>query len=333
MMLDLGDSVNGIAEKTGFSKSTVRRRLKLTELDQKLLQEASGRQVSLLDLERLEKIEDVKERNKVLKSIGTNNFERDLANALSEQKNKKLEAGCRAILAEYNAIEIKSKDKWDYDKYRSHGGVHIGIPDKLREDLEQLKPQQIYFCIEYGYCYLRTAAGADPKEEAEKLARQKAADEKRARNEALNAAFARAYELRSGYIKKLASGDGAFYSEQAIRFLIKYSLESGIELDGGNYCEILGMSDEAIEQSEDLFYVIERRTKGKPKLALFIFAYAVINDSKSENCKAWDGSYYKNSALELLYEYLQTIGYEMSDEEKALMDGTHELYLKEDTDE
>ncbi|MBQ8382032.1 MAG: ParB N-terminal domain-containing protein [Clostridia bacterium] len=32
----------------------------------------------------------------------------------------------------------------------------------------------------------------------------------------------------------------------------------------------------------------------------------------------------------LTYEYLQTIGYEMSDEEKALMDGTHELYLKED---
>ncbi|MBE6671614.1 MAG: ParB/RepB/Spo0J family partition protein, partial [Ruminococcaceae bacterium] len=32
MMMDLGDTVDGIAEKTGFSKKTVRRRLKMAEL-------------------------------------------------------------------------------------------------------------------------------------------------------------------------------------------------------------------------------------------------------------------------------------------------------------
>ncbi|MGM9646555.1 MAG: ParB/RepB/Spo0J family partition protein [Eubacteriales bacterium] len=232
MMLDLGDSVTGIAEKTGFSKSTVRRRLKLTELDQKLLQEASGRQVSLLDLERLEKIEDVKERNRVLKSIGTNNFERDLAIALTDQKNKKLEAACRAILAEYNAIEIPSKDKWDNDKYRSYGYVDIGMPDKLREDLERLKQQKIYFCIEYGSCYLRTPAGAkDQKEEEEKLAKQKAEDERNMRRKALTEAFERAYDLRTGYIKKLASGRGSLLSDQASDFIIKYSCLISPEFD------------------------------------------------------------------------------------------------------
>lgn len=34
MMLDLGESISDISEKTGFSETTVRRRVKLLELDQ-----------------------------------------------------------------------------------------------------------------------------------------------------------------------------------------------------------------------------------------------------------------------------------------------------------
>lgn len=332
MMLDLGEDVGSIAEKTGFSKSTVRRRLKIAELDQKVLQEVSGRQISLLDFERLEKIEDMKERNKVLKTIGTNNFEQSLSSALSAQKQKKQEELYRKVLAEYGAIEIPKKDKWD-GKYRSHGGLNILIDeDGLRKTLDELKPKQIYFCIGDGYCYLRTPAGAeDPKEEAERLARQKEADERRARAQALDEAFARAYELRSGYIKKLAAGDGAFLTAPAIRFLLKYSCRYGGDFDEKKYCELIGMTDEAIELSDDLYTDIDRRMRSKPKLAIFVYAYAVVNDNKGITCRRWDNKYMENKYLEMIYEYLGTIGYEMSDEEKVLLDGTSELYLKEET--
>ena len=37
-----------------------------------------------------------------------------------------------------------------------------------------------------------------------------------------------------------------------------------------------------------------------------------------------------NEELQRLYDGLTTIGYEMSDEERAMMDGTHELYTAED---
>ena len=43
MMLDLGESVVGISEKTGFSESTVHRRMKLLELDQEKLKESASR--------------------------------------------------------------------------------------------------------------------------------------------------------------------------------------------------------------------------------------------------------------------------------------------------
>ena len=50
MMLDLGSTVEEISDKTGFSESTVRRRLKLNEYDRKKVVAAQGRGATLEDL-------------------------------------------------------------------------------------------------------------------------------------------------------------------------------------------------------------------------------------------------------------------------------------------
>lgn len=63
MMLDLGETEDTIAEKTGFSKKTIRHRLNIAKLDSKTLMEKErqdGYQLSLTDLYELEKIKDVK---------------------------------------------------------------------------------------------------------------------------------------------------------------------------------------------------------------------------------------------------------------------------------
>lgn len=78
MMLDLGETEESIAEKTGFSKTTVRHRLNIAKLNQKVLQEKEKDecfQLSLKDLYELEKIPDVKTRDKILKeSTSSNNL-------------------------------------------------------------------------------------------------------------------------------------------------------------------------------------------------------------------------------------------------------------------
>lgn len=69
MMLDLGDTEDQIAEKTGFSKSTVRHRLNIAKLDQEKLKEKQqddAFQLTLKDLYELEKIKDVEMRNEIL---------------------------------------------------------------------------------------------------------------------------------------------------------------------------------------------------------------------------------------------------------------------------
>ena len=85
MMLDLGESVNSISEQTGFSKTTIRHRVELLKLDQKVLQSQS-RDIPLSVYIKLEKIKSIDRRNKVLNSVGTNNFEWELGKAIREEK-------------------------------------------------------------------------------------------------------------------------------------------------------------------------------------------------------------------------------------------------------
>ena len=59
MMLDLGETEESIAEKTGFSRTTVKHRLNIAKLNKKVLQEKEkdeGFQLALKDLYELENI-------------------------------------------------------------------------------------------------------------------------------------------------------------------------------------------------------------------------------------------------------------------------------------
>ena len=69
MMLDLGETVETVAEKTGFSESTVRRRTRLLKLDSDVFKETEGRQITMLEYDKLFEIKDDKKRNEVLKII------------------------------------------------------------------------------------------------------------------------------------------------------------------------------------------------------------------------------------------------------------------------
>ena len=82
LLLDLGDTVAEVAEKTGFSESKIRRRVKLCELDEEAFKESQLRQPTLADYERLNQIKDIDVRNELLTSIGTNNFDNLLYSAV-----------------------------------------------------------------------------------------------------------------------------------------------------------------------------------------------------------------------------------------------------------
>lgn len=117
MMLDLGESVGDISEKTGLSTTTVRRRVKLLDLDKEKFRQSVERGATLSDYIELEKIEDVDLKNSVLEAIGTADFKWKLQSAIDkEQANKKR----RIIIAEVEKFATRITDTENFDYVTSY---------------------------------------------------------------------------------------------------------------------------------------------------------------------------------------------------------------------
>ena len=134
MMLDLGDTEEQIAEKTGFSRTTVRRRLEIAKLDPELVKEKTDEdgayQLNLKDLAELSRIEDVETRNRILKDAADSRqikwkVEAEIKNK-EREKNKKIivelleEAGIKKATKEIEkkkyTAELKDVKTFSLDK-------------------------------------------------------------------------------------------------------------------------------------------------------------------------------------------------------------------------
>lgn len=124
MVLDLGETEEELAKKTGFSKTTIRRRLNIAKLDEKLMsekEEDKNFQIRLTDLYELEKISDVEKRNELLSKAANSNeliwrVNGELSRQKREENKKKLieqleEKGIKK--APKNVSQERYTNKWE----------------------------------------------------------------------------------------------------------------------------------------------------------------------------------------------------------------------------
>lgn len=92
MMLDLGDTIDEISEKTGFSKNTVKHRVEIAKLSVGNINKQKSFQLQIKDFIELERIADVKIRNKIIsEAYSSENLKIRVDNAVREaQENKNL---------------------------------------------------------------------------------------------------------------------------------------------------------------------------------------------------------------------------------------------------
>ena len=91
LMLDLGQTVEDIEEKSGFSKTTIYHRLNMAKLDKDLLkekQEDDSFQLSISDLIELEKVKDIEKRNEILKKAKNSQELKYQANAAAKEEER-----------------------------------------------------------------------------------------------------------------------------------------------------------------------------------------------------------------------------------------------------
>ena len=121
MMMDLGDTIETIAEKTGFSKQTIKHRLAIAELDPDAVKEATEYfQLSIRDYMELEKVDDLEERNEILKMVTCSKELKDeVQEYIEEKKRDKNFEYYRKIFLEAGWEEQKA-DQWFYyrDEYK-----------------------------------------------------------------------------------------------------------------------------------------------------------------------------------------------------------------------
>lgn len=130
LMLDLGDTVETIAEKTGFSKATVKHRLAITELNPEALEEAKKWfQPTITDFILLEKVKDLKLRNQILSdSMCSKDIQDGVDDYLEETEVKEGFAYYKKYFDEAGWIE-ETKDIWFYyrDGYKEVDNALSGL--------------------------------------------------------------------------------------------------------------------------------------------------------------------------------------------------------------
>lgn len=78
---------------------------------------------------------------------------------------------------------------------------------------------------------------------------------------------------------------------------------------------------------------INSQVKKAPAKMLLKFAHAFSEDTEETGYfDSWRLAYRENEKLDRIYDFLCSLGYEMSDEEKSLRDGTHELFGTEENE-
>ena len=330
MMLDLGETQTTIAEKTGFSPATVSRRLQLTKLDQEKLKEVSeSKQISLNDLEKLNKIEDIEKRNELLDKIGTSNFEWSVKSAIDAEKRKKQEETWRKVLLDAGLIEIDNR----YDSKNVNSDISwIYVSEKPKEYVKA--EDEKYFEISYGTIYFRM-------DRADVTQNTAAVDKERRKQERLNQkraelkdATTRAYEMRREFVNGLGNSDVKSNIFDILTFhCYSCAMWGSAYVEDDDMMRILNL-DWQYDEEENSFvdYAdVEAAVKKEPEKILLHIVYEATGDSNNETYYDWfTGKYTPNTELSAIYDFLIKLGYEMSDEEKQLRDGTHPLFIAED---
>lgn len=329
-LLDFGMDIEDISQQSGFSKSTIRRRLEIAKLDQNKLKEISStRQLSLKEFDALARIKNLEARNKAMEKIGTNDFA--LAVNLAVEKEK-LDANMPVFLADMERLGIKkfpdSANKYS-SKYRRIGSLDLYEYEVTKDKIPK-KTEGLYYEASYPrnveFYVKETKKAKIIKKSAKELEKEKRIKEAWFKVDAMAATH---YELRKAFMENFK----ATTKQHELVLMGAYSVAI---LQGVAYMRLGNVNEEAGIDSK---FFDPKRDEKAIKLAFDGYSdiqqcakviYKLFGDNEKElytnNSRFGYPTYKINPRLEALYHWLVALGYQMSSEEKLLATGQHEVF-------
>lgn len=338
MMLDLGETVDTVAEKTGFSTTTVKRRVKMTELDQTVLKEVASRQIAIGDFDRLAKIDDIEKRNAVLREIGTSNFNMSCSQAIKKQEIAKALPLAKEEIRRLKGKQLANGKQWsgDYEKILS---VSLEQWDRETPFAPDAGDKKLYYILDEFYGTLSfykesSWKSAPVKRSPDEIAREKAIAEAWKKVDELEST---ARELRWDFVDNLRltkQNRDKMLKAAATACLIGcvgYVPKMDEDISKKLGIETAHYTPEKEEKSVKAFN--EQYADSLPIVILSAFGEGretfEYGNRYSEQYRRNYPKYKACLRLDCVYDWLCACGYVMSDDEKALRDGSHEIFQME----
>ena len=335
MMMDLGLTETEISEMTGFSRTTIKRRAEMAKLDKETLKEKC-KQLTMDEMDQLMKIRDIEMRNKLLKEAGTSNFKWHVDQAITEQKREENYQLIRGILLQAGCIEKGVNgvtdfwQKYEYLAYSSRISLDNYAPgaNVLPEDNRQLFFFKDYSTVTF-WAEKRKEPAAEDEEEPEELSEEeiaKRAEEEEVRKawEKLNDIEQRARKSRDEFIKTMTIKQKD--NRKALNWML-ISLAIG-EFDA--WASLIPDSDE--EEDDELAYSLKwmrDQIDTNPVIVAEVLNKVFFDDVQCIRNK-WRTEvkpvYDRNLSMITGYEWLADFGYQISDDERAYLDGTLDCF-------
>jgi len=340
LMMDLGYKAEEISEKTGFSETTVRRRLKMAELDKKAFQAAVGKQITMDDLDRLGKIDSVKQRNALLKEYGENNFNWNVTRALHVQESAKRKPAASRMLQDAKVEKLPEKERYSYGKYRNMYGNDCKLYewDGKKNFIPKIKEGKLYYWEDDTSISFYVKEKKKKSEAPEKSAEEKEEEKKRALAwKTVDRSAETAAELRKRYANEITVSPKNAMRMMQWALVAAFVCMATYNTPTMTIKNRLGIKSGAIpeQQAELSKKLMELPQSSWPGLILLMFE-GDYEGQKGRPPMFADGSrgyqfpkYKRNVSLELCYEWLTEFGYSMSTEEIEMMTGTHQVFQTE----
>lgn len=333
LMLDLGETEDSIAEKTGFSKTTIRHRLNIAKLDQKELQKKGqdeGFQLTLKDLYELEKVEDVAIRNKILREA------RDSREIVWRSQNAAAQAKRDKI--QKQIVEMLKKEGVGAAPEKAENELYTGKWETIKEyDIDKEVPKQLrlpkgeeklYYLIPGYGRDIKVIKRASKKEESPEDKKRK---EKEKKKKQINAIVKEMRVRKKEFIRNIIAGkiepvkETAEVQEELWRSLMGMGTYISRSSARGFFT---GKRDyECTQEERD---AAEKRVMelGVLHQMMLVLDYGIENIGDVYD---WQGKCNKERCKLIAdaFKPLERYGWIFEDDELRVLEGTHELYAKE----
>lgn len=339
LMLDLGDTVESLSEKTGFAKSTIYHRLNLAKLDHDVIKEKEDDesfQMSLKDMYELEKIDDVKERNRILsKAASSSNLKYEVERTVKEQERKKVKEEILSKVKELGIPESTENIQWNYSEYEKMQAIDLW--NYVGARLEPIEDTENVYYRENGYyiyiCRKKDAAGENEDDGAGKSGRKK-------RQELIEEKGRRISEIEKNIKNKLEEFVDMLYHEKIkiednltdMQVMIRLCMEVGFEnYDWKTACGMIDENFYDYDEDEDKEKISKIMSLAKRLPETVHLIGNLIEAIKWKTLwQSWNNELdVENATIYMeVYKELRRYGFQLEEDELKILKGTHTLYTE-----